>query len=76
MKPIRYTTRKVPMRLRETLSLWWRCILTGRCVWKTTRTEFDAVKPGEPGYDDAPFEDAIIFNEDVWSCRMDGSVKP
>ena len=55
--PVRYTTRTVPISLWQSIVGLWKNL-----EWSRTKVVFDPVKPGEPGYEDALYESAIIFH--------------
>jgi hypothetical protein len=54
--PYRYTTKRVNVPWMRTLRDWWQ----GN-GWSRTRVAFsDPIKPGEPGYDEAEYEEHLI----------------
>jgi hypothetical protein len=56
MKALRYQTKHVPIS--------WFASLKGLVFggqWKRFRVEFEAIAPGEPGYEDAPYESSIFI---------------
>ena len=54
---VRYSMAMVPIPLLRTIAKFLR---TG--AWTRTEQTFTPVHPGEPGYEDALYESAIIYN--------------
>lgn len=53
--------RYYPKRVRRS---WWATVQHCWQTWKWERwhTEYVAVKSGEPGYEDAPYETSVLWH--------------
>ncbi len=56
-KPFRYWPRSVKLNMRQSITGW----LKGE-GWSRFKTEYDPVKYGEKGYEDAPYEETFFWN--------------
>lgn len=54
--PRRFSGRSVELTWRQRIAGW----LKGR-GWVSEKFVFDEILPGQPGYDDAPYEEKFVF---------------
>lgn len=57
MEKIRYIQKLVKLPMRQTLTIWWR-----HGVWIRQRHKLFAVRPCDPDYENAKYDDSIVFN--------------
>jgi hypothetical protein len=70
-RPFRYFAETRPISFWESVRRLW-------ITWKWNREEIymRPVKKGEPGYDEAPFEETIIWYRNTYSCKTHSENDP
>lgn len=59
----RYESEQVPLTLAQAIQQWWSGLKNLEWNWSRTGIVLRPIKPGEPGYDVAPYELGILFHK-------------
>lgn len=65
----RYTTKKVRLTLTQSVRKWLVGLKRLEWNWSRTGLVMQPVNPGEPGYDDAPYEMGVVWHRDTTTLR-------
>ncbi len=57
----RYQTEQVRLTVAQTIQQWWIGLQRLEWNWSRTKTVLNPIKPGDHGYDQAPYEMSFIF---------------
>jgi len=72
----RYEPEEVRLTLRQAARQWLNGLKNLEWNWGRTGLVMRPIKPGEPGYDDAPYEMSIVWHRDVMGPNIRHEPRP
>lgn len=72
--PWRYIPEEVRLSMAQSIRQWWNGLKNLEWNWIRTGLVMRPIKPGEPEYDGAPYEMAVVFHRDVMRTQVGPNV--